>query len=173
MVHARVIMGVACAGAALAAWTGSGAAATGACAPSALAARMMVVRGSAGAGNISYRLVLRNTSTATCEVSGHPGLRLRGAGGRALPTHVTAVAPGAGTAALIRLAPGQAAGAMLRFSPDVPGPGEQSTGRCEPVAHSVRVSLASPGSGALVGPVKPPTSVCEHGTMSEGLLTRL
>jgi hypothetical protein len=157
----------------LGATASSGTAAPAACRPSQLHAKMAAVRGSAGAGNITYRLVLRNTSAKACAVSGHPALRLRGAGGRRLPTHTRVAPPGAGTAALIALPPGGAAAATLRFSPDVPGRGEQTTGPCEPVAHSVRVTLASPGSGSLVGPVKPPTSVCEHGTMTESLLSKV
>jgi len=170
----KLVIGVAVTTAAVfAATASSGTAAPAACGPSQLRATMAVVRGSAGAGNITYRLVLRNTSAKACAVSGHPALRLRGAGGRRLPTHMLVVPPGAGTAALIALPPGGAAAAALRFSPDVPGKGEQTTGPCEPVAHSVRVSLASPGSGSLVGPVRPPTSVCEHGTMTESLLSKV
>jgi len=168
----RVSIGFACAAAAFAGATTSGVAAVGPCAPSALSARMAVVVGSAGAGNISYRLLLRNVSSAACTVSGHPGLRLRGAGARALPTRVTGIPPGAATAVLVTLAPGQSATATLRFSPDVPGPGEQHPGQCEPTAHSVKVTLASPGSGSLPGPIKPPTPVCEHGSMTETLLSK-
>ena len=132
---------------------------------------MSVVKGSAGAGNIEYRLVLRNRSSYSCTVSGHPGLRLLGAGGAGLPTHVTPIPPGV-TAALIMLAPGRSAAATLRFSPDVPGKGEQTTGQCEPTAHRVRVTLASPGHGSLSGPIAPATPVCEHGGMTETLLAK-
>ena len=141
-----------------------------ACASSSLAAQMKVIRGSAGAGNIEYRLLLRNTGNATCTVSGHPGLRLLGAAGTALPTHVTPVPPGV-TAALIGLAPGRSAAVTLRFSPDVPGVGEQTTGQCEATAHRVRVTLASPGHGTLSAAILPPTPVCEHGGMTETLLS--
>ncbi len=144
--------------------------ATGACAPSSLATQMKVIKGSAGAGNIEYRLLLRNRGSAACSVSGHPALRLLGAAGTALPTHVTAVPPGV-TAALIGLAPGRSVAATLRFSPDVPGTGEQMTGQCEATAHRVRVTLASPGHGELSGPILPPTPVCEHGGMTETLLS--
>ena len=96
---------VAAAGA-VAVFAGSGASgAPGACAPSSLAAKMSVIRGSAGAGNIEYRVLLRNTGSSACSVSGHPALRLLGAKGAPLPTHVTPVQPGV-TAALIGLAPG-------------------------------------------------------------------
>ena len=87
-----------------------------------------------------------------------------------LPTHVTPVPPGV-TAALIGLAPARSASATLRFSPDVPGTGEQTTGQCEPTAHRVRITLASPGHGTVSGPILPPTPVCEHGGMTETLLS--
>jgi hypothetical protein len=170
--RSKAFIAAAEAAAAFAAFATSGAAsgAPGACAPSSLAAQMNAIRGSAGAGNIEYRLLLRNTGSAACSVSGHPALRLLGASGRALPTHVTPIPPGV-TAALIALAPGHLASATLRFSPDVPGKGEQSTGQCEPTAHRVRVTLASPGHGTVTGPILPATPVCEHGGMTETLLS--
>lgn len=143
-----------------------------ACAPGGLSARMAVVPGSAGAGSVSYRILLRNTGAAICTVSGHPGLQLRAGGGGRLPTQVVPIPPGV-TAALIRLAPGASAAATLRFSPDVPGTGEGHTGPCEPAARSVRVMLASPGRGSLIGRILPATSVCEHGRMTEGLLSKV
>src|SRR5579862_119188 len=171
MSRSACAVAVAAAGA-FAVFAGSGAAsgAPGACAPSSLAARMTVIKGSPGAGNIEYRVLLRNTGSAACSVSGHPALRLLGAGGAALPTHLRPIPPGV-TAALIALAPGRSASATLRFSPDVPGIGEQTTGQCEPTAHRVRVTLASPGHGTLSGPILPPTPVCEHGGMTETLLS--
>ena len=170
----RAFIAAAAAAGAFAAFATSGAAsaAPGACAPSSLAAQMKVIRGSAGAGNIEYRLLLRNTGSAACSVSGHPALRLVGAAGAALPTHVTPIPPGV-TAALIGLAPGRSASATLRFSPDVPGKGEQTTGQCEPTAHRIRVTLASPGHGTVSGPIVPATPVCEHGGMTETLLSAL
>ena len=171
MSRSTFAVAVAAAGA-VAVFAASGAAsgAPGACAPSSLAAKMTVIRGSAGAGNIEYRVLLRNTGSSACSVSGHPVLRLLGAKGAPLPTHVTPVPPGV-TAALIGLAPGHSASATLRFSPDVPGTGEQSIGQCEPTAHRVRITLASPGHGTLSAPILPPTPVCEHGGMTETLLS--
>ena len=49
-----------------------------------------VVRGSAGAGNITYKLVLKNVSTRMCTLTGLPEGRLLGKTGKALPTHVRA-----------------------------------------------------------------------------------
>jgi hypothetical protein len=121
------------------------------------------VRGSAGAGQVSYRLSLRNRSATTCVVSGLPGLQLLGRHGKALPTQVVPAQPGAGTAARLMLAPGKRASAIGRFSPDVPGQGEPTAGRrCEPTAYRVRVTI--PGSGeTTIARVAPRTPVCEHG----------
>jgi hypothetical protein len=134
------------------------------CTGGALHGSFKVVPGSAGAGNIVYRLRLTNTGSSACWVSGLPVGRLLGAARHALPTHVRAAQVGQGAAAKIVLAHGRAAIADARFSPDVPGPGEGTIGRCEPVAHFLR--FIAPGGGAVALPVRPPTSVCEHGTLS-------
>jgi hypothetical protein len=136
------------------------------CAANQLSGTFRVVNGSAGAGNIVYALRLRNRSSRTCFVSGLAQLRLLGRTGRPLPTHVTpAFRPGL-TAVRVVLRPGQTAKAEARFSPDIPGPGEpQTAGPCERKAYRVRIT-PPPGGGTLVGPVLPPTPVCEHGGMS-------
>jgi uncharacterized protein DUF4232 len=125
-----------------------------------------VIPGSPGAGGISYMLRLRNRSSRTCFVSGLAGLRLLGKTGRPLPTKVTAAFRPGLTAVRVVLRPGHWAKAEARFSPDIPGPGEpQTTGPCEPKAYRVRIT-PPPGGGTLVGPVSPPTPVCEHGGIS-------
>jgi hypothetical protein len=141
-----------------------------ACGPQDLRAAFRVVAGSAGAGSISYTVRLSNRGARACSVSGRPGLRLLGRHGARLPTAVVADRPGTGAAALIRVAPGATAIALARLSPDIPGKGEPVRGRCEPTAFRLRVSLASPGSGAVTGPVRPPTPVCQRGRIVEGLL---
>jgi hypothetical protein len=138
-----------------------------ACTGADLRGSFTVVPGSAGAGNIVYRLRLTNASSPACWVSGLPVVRLLDGKHRALPTHVRAARPGQGAAAKIVLAHGRPATADARFSPDVPGPGEQVPGRCEPVAHFLRISAN--GGGTVVVPIRPPTSVCEHGTLSFSL----
>lgn len=160
------------AGAALATQEGAGAGVelNAPCGRGELAARFGAVYGSAGAGNIVYALQLRNRSQSTCFVTGLAGLRLRDRAGHALPTQVVAANRGALTAVLVRLRPGMSAWASARFSPDVPGPGEQVRGRCEPVATSVLVTV--PPSGAqVVAPVVPPTAVCSHGHISLSALS--
>lgn len=123
-----------------------------------------VVPGSAGAGNIVYKLTLKNTSALPCMVTGLPSGQLLGRYHNPLATHIRAANPGALTAVLVTLLPGQTTFASARFSPDVPGPGEGHIGRCEPLAHWFRVRAQ--GGGVTIVPVKPPTSVCEHGTLS-------
>jgi len=124
------------------------------------------VAGSAGAGQISYNLRLRNRSARDCFVSGLATLRLLGRRGAPLPTRVTPSHPGALTAVRVVLRPGGYAAATARFSPDVPGIGEPAARRlCEPKAYRVRV-LVPPSGTALVVPVSRPTPVCEHGRIA-------
>jgi hypothetical protein len=149
---------------AVAATTASAGPAVAFCGGPQLSGSFSVIRGSAGAGNISYRLALKNVSNTQCSLTGLPQGRLLGKGGKPLPTHVTAAFPGALTAILVRLPPGQKANATARFSPDVPGVGEPVAGRkCEPAAWFFRV--VGQGGGTTKIKVAPPTSVCEHGQL--------
>jgi hypothetical protein len=126
-----------------------------------LAAKMTFIKGSQGAGNVSYKLTISNSGTA-CRLNNQPILRLIGARGQNLPTKVI----WSGKAGSVLIKKGKSASATMRFSPDIPGPGEPKRGACEPKAH--RIKLVS--AGVLFGPVSPPTSVCERGTMrSSGL----
>ena len=143
--------------------------AAGACAGSELSGTFATVPGSAGAGQITYRLTVTNTSSGPCYVSGLPDVQLLGTTGSALPTHVSNARPGTATAARIVLQTGDAATAEARFSPDVPGPGEGSPGPCEPTATVLRVT--APGGGTADAPVQPPTAVCSHGALSFTLFT--
>jgi hypothetical protein len=128
-----------------------------------LSATMTHIPGSEGAGSTGYLLNVRNNGYAACRLGNHPALVLLGARGAKLPTHVSRL----GKPVTVTIAPRHTASARLRFSPDIPGPGEPGKGACEPPAHGVRVSVTAPGTGTTVGPVKPPTSVCEHGGIQE------
>jgi hypothetical protein len=143
--------------------TAPAAAAASPCAASDLGGTFRGVLGSAGAGQISYALVVKNTSSSPCFVSGLPVVQLVGTDGSDLPTKVSAAQPGATTAVKVSLAPGESARAEARFSPDVPGVGETQTGPCEPKAAQLRVT--APGGGTFDVPIVPPTSVCEHGSL--------
>ena len=139
-----------------------------ACGGSDLSGSFSEIPGSAGAGQVSYKLTLTNSSSAACFVSGIPQLQLLDAQGGALPTSVSAEQPGQGTAAKITLQPGASAAAEARFSPDVPGTGDsQQPGPCEPVAHQLEITI---GGGSATVPVSPPTSVCERGSLRMALL---
>jgi hypothetical protein len=135
-----------------------------ACSGSQLAGRFAVVYGSAGAGNIVYKLALKNISASSCAVTGLPQGQLLGKTKAKLPTHVRAARANQLTAILVRLAPGAWTYATARFSPDVPGTGEQTVGACEPKAYWFRVH--APGGGATTVKLVPATPVCEHGTLS-------
>ena len=152
------------AAAALSASTAFGDKNVAACAGKQLAGRFAVVYGSAGAGNIVYKLALKNTSATSCTVTGLPRGQLLGKAKAKLPTHVRAAHANQLTAILVTLKPGASAYATARFSPDVPGTGEQMTGPCEPKAYWFRIS--APGGGTTSVKVLPPTPVCEHGTLS-------
>jgi hypothetical protein len=135
-----------------------------ACTGAQLKGTFNAVRGSAGAGNITYKLVLKNVSTHMCTLTGLPQGRLLGKTGKALPTHVRAASPGMLTAILVRLAPGKTTFATARFSPDVPGTGEPTVGtKCEPTAWWFRVT--GQGGGTTKVKLGPPTPVCEHGQL--------
>jgi hypothetical protein len=136
----------------------------GRCRGAQLAGTFAVVPGSAGAGNITYALRLKNVSASSCTVTGLPQGTLLGRARNALPTRVRAAFPGALSAILVTLPPGRSTRATARFSPDVPGTGEQMIGRCEPPAWWFRV--AGQGGGTTLVKVAPPTSVCEHGQLS-------
>lgn len=135
-----------------------------ACTGAQLTGSFKAIPGSAGAGNITYALVLRNRSTTACQLSGLPSARLLGKTGKPLPTAVKAAFPGALSAVLVRLAPGARTRATARFSPDVPGVGEGAAGKqCEPTSYGFRVS--APGGGTFTVKLSPATPVCEHGQL--------
>ena len=135
------------------------------CKGSQLTGTFTAIAGSAGAGNISYRLALKNVSTATCTLTGLPQGRLLGKTGNPLPTHVHAAFPGALTAVLVHVAPGKKAYASARFSPDVNGTGDHAPGRCQPIAYWFRVTGQN-GPSTTKAKIAPPTSVCERGSLS-------
>jgi Domain of unknown function (DUF4232) len=126
-----------------------------------IAARFVLVPNSAGAGQIGYTLVVKNTSPAPCTVQGIPKGTLLDATGTELPTHVKA-SGGAGKPVV--LPPGASATAQARFSPDVAGQGDSQSGACQPLAHTFQ--LTTEGGGVTEATIKPPTSVCQQGTLN-------
>ncbi|MGH2935703.1 MAG: DUF4232 domain-containing protein [Gaiellaceae bacterium] len=132
------------------------------CAASSLQGSFAGVEGSAGAGQITYRLTLTNTGASPCYVIGIPQVQLLGTTGAALPTSSSAE-PGQPAPHRVALQHGDSATADARFSPDVPGEGDSQTAHCQPAATVLRV-IAS-GGGTVDAPVQPPTPVCEMGSL--------
>jgi hypothetical protein len=124
-----------------------------------------LVPGSPGAGSVVYALRLENRSAGRCSMVGIPAVQLIGRTGAFLPTVVRASRPSALTPRIVTVGPKRAVVAEARFSPDVPGRGEPrlADGRCEPTAYRLRV--AAPGGGMVVVPLRPPTPVCEDGSL--------
>ncbi len=147
----------------------TGAATGGWCGSSQLTGSFSELRGSAGAGHVTYVLKLTNRSSTSCRLSGMPGLQLLAKRGGKLPTSTFPSMPGAGSAILITLTHGPSAWASGRFSPDVPSAGESTTGPCEKTAYSVRVTLPQSGE-SLTAPITPPTAVCDRGHILVSLL---
>jgi hypothetical protein len=131
------------------------------CAGTQLAATFTLIPNSAGAGQIAYALNVKNSSDAPCWVRGVPSGTLLAANGTGLPTQIGASGNGGKQ---VVLPPGASATAQARFSPDVASEGDSQSGACQPQAHTFE--LKTPGSGGVTeAPVKPPTSVCQQGTL--------
>ena len=139
--------------------TGSGASAKP-CEGGQLTGTFALLPGSAGAGQIEYALTVKNTGSP-CSLRGIPQATLLGVSGAALPTHVRAA--GTGGVRRVVLQHGASAVADARFSPSVPGEGDSQSGICQPTAHTLQVTPT--GGGLMDAAIKPPTSVCEQGTL--------
>jgi hypothetical protein len=137
--------------------------ATNPCASESLTGSFDEVPGSAGAGQIVYKLTVTNTGSTPCFVSGIPQVQLLGTTGKALPTSASAAQAGTATAAKVSLLHGDSAAAEAQFSPDVNGTGDSTSGQCQPTATVLRVT--APGGGTLDAPIQPPTPVCEQGSL--------
>jgi Protein of unknown function (DUF4232) len=129
------------------------------CAGTDLAATFTLIPGSAGAGQIAYALTAKNTSQSPCSLHGTPQGTLLGSSGTPLPTTVKS----GGRGPRLVLPPGASATAQARFSPDVAGDGDSQSGECQPQAHTFQ--LSTEGGGVTEAGIKPPTSVCERGTL--------
>jgi hypothetical protein len=144
------------------------ASAANACTGDAMRGSFTVIAGSAGAGQVGYRLRVTNASPVACFVSGLPNAQLLSSAGHDLPTNVVAAQPGTATAAKIVLQPNGSASADARFSPDIPGGSEPTDAPCEPKSFTMRLAF---GGAPLDVNVSPPTPVCEHGTLQFSLFS--
>jgi hypothetical protein len=133
----------------------------GPCVSAGLRGGFTLIPGSQGAGNVVGRIVLTNVGPAPCRTGGYVGMQLLAANGQPLPTtverEVASVQP------VLVVVPGASASATARWSPDVAGPGDSTSGQCQPTATATditppndRTHLVVPGPG---------TSVCERGIL--------
>lgn len=148
---------------ATAAATASGAVTIPRCTGAELTGTFKAIPGSEGAGNIIYKLTVKNVSTKICSLSGLPAGTLLNKAGKAQTTSVIAEYKNR-LATFVTLEPGKSTIADARFSPDVPGVGEGAAGKaCEPTSYFFR--LKGQGGGATTLKIAPPTAVCEHGRL--------
>ena len=153
----KLVFGIVALGLATAALTPlAGATSAPSCTTTALRVSFNVVPNSQGAGTEEYLLKVTNAGFNTCSL-GRPTVTLLSKSGAALPSHSISSSKPVVVAASVM--------ADARFSPDVPGTGDKQTGHCEPTAYKIRVAFAG-SAGTVTGAIKPPTPVCERGTMT-------
>lgn len=119
-----------------------------------------VVPDSQGAGHIAADLAFKNTSNHACTIAGFPGISLLASNDHPLPSNV--LKDNSIAITTIKVAPGAWVHSEMRYSPNVPGPGEPTTGQCEPtVVHALALL---PGDSAWTHvTLGSPTTVCEKG----------
>ena len=112
----------------------------------------------AGAGDRSVTLVVRNKSQQVCTLWGYGGLDLVDAAKKVLPTQAERTLGPAPT--LVRLRPGAAAGKILHWGVVAAGD-EPTDGPCQPVSSGINVI---PPDETAAFPVEFAFgSVCDHG----------
>jgi Protein of unknown function (DUF4232) len=115
-----------------------------------------------GAGQRFAHVQLTNVSSRTCTIFGYAGAQLLRANGSRVPTDI--VRDHSHTPHLVTLRPGQRASASWHWGA-VPGPGEPTTGRCEPIAKRIEITPPDATKHRVIRwPFGP---VCEHGRIVE------
>ena len=109
-------------------------------------------------GKEIYLLTVRNGYTKSCSI-GQPTVTLISKFGKFLPSHSIASSKAIVAGAYVKEY------SKVSFSPTVPGLNDNQKGRCEPKAYSIKIAFDG-SEGKASGPVKPPTQVCEQGTMT-------
>jgi hypothetical protein len=105
---------------------------------------------------------LTNIGHRTCTIFGYAGARLLRADGSGVPTDI--VRDHSLTPHRVTLRPGQRASALWHWGV-VAGRGEPSTGACEPVAKTIKVT--APDAHVSLRIRWPYGPVCEHGRIVE------
>jgi hypothetical protein len=109
-------------------------------------------------GPAGYSLALHNERATACYTSSIVSLTLLGVHAQKLPTEVSH-----GVASPFVIA-AHTYGLVQFFFTTTRGPGEPTTGPCEPEAFTARIGL-HPG-GQLLVTIKPPFSACHHGAVT-------
>jgi len=131
-----------------------------------MTATVAEVAGSEGAGSASLNITLTNTSGHSCSVYGFPGLGLEDKNEDKQPTTVTWDPAIAKT--VVTLANGASASSTARFDADVPGPGEPTSGACEPSSEYMLVTPPNNQSQLVArigGTGNAGVTVCESGAL--------
>ena len=129
-----------------------------------LSPTVSIVAGSAGAGHEEMGVNLKNNSGHTCTIFGYPGMMLQDQNGAGQATTVTR--DHSATPTTVVLQNGGMASAAVKFDFDMPGPGEPTTGNCEPPSYSLLITPPDETS-QLTAPIGGgPVTVCEKGTLN-------
>jgi hypothetical protein len=129
-----------------------------------LSPTVVLVAGSAGAGHELMGVNLTNNSGHTCTIFGYPGMMLQDQNGAGQATTVTrdhSVTP-----ATVVLLNGRTAAAPVSFDFDMPGPGEPTTGSCEPQSYGLLITPPDETSQLTAQIGGGPVTVCQKGTLS-------
>ncbi len=110
-------------------------------------------------GRAYYQLALYNGQGVVCHTDSIVSLRLIGAGGRRLPTHVST---GISSPYVF---PSDAQELALAGMWVTAGRGEPRHGSCEPSAREVAVGI-HPGGGTIEVPIRPALRACHRGAIS-------
>ena len=118
--------------------------------------------GSPGAGQRYATVILTNTSLRSCTVFGYGGVGLAGADGAALPTHQVRVSDPPPQTVVVP--PGGTVSSQLHWSV-VPGPGDATSGDCQPTPATLQVIPPDETTALTVPWTLGP--VCEAGTIQQ------
>jgi hypothetical protein len=128
-----------------------------------LSPTVSIVAGSQGAGHEQMGVNLKNNSGHTCTIFGYPGMMLQDQNGAGQATTVTR--NHSATPTTVVLQNGGSASAVVSFDFDMPGPGEPTTGDCEPPSYSLLITPPDE-TNQLTAPIGGgPVTVCQSGTL--------
>ena len=132
------------------------AAGTGGCQVSQLS--LTTGRPNAGAGSVEEAFIFTNTSQASCQLTGYPGMQMM-AGGAQIPTKVVRTA---GAEPTVTLAPGATASFIAEW--------HDQTGYATPCATSQQVEVTPPNASSQLT-ISTTIQACPDGTINVSAVT--